>query len=1101
MGRTRARLLIVAGAALLAAAASTLLGERDVEDELPILARREAEVASAPVLEALPVATPPSRAAPAIGEADVHGRVLAEDRSPLAGATVWCVESYDSPANDAFRADVARTTTDAEGRFSLRSPSPAPRLAASAAGYLGREDGPVVASRPVEIVLPRSVGRIVGTVRDADGRPVAGAHVVAGEWWQAASAATTDEDGGYVLGRRWAGMVDVVAGAPGFVRAEGRAPAAGADGDSRLDLVLQPGRRVRGRVLDAETGRGLPGASFPDVYETLAVPTSGPDGEFELQIHPETSQLEARAPGHAPARAVLGAGTQDLSGVELRLAPYGLYTGTVLDERGAPLADAEVFADPGERARSAADGTFSVLGAGGTDTTVCLVARAGERTPGVAVVNGARRDGYTLRLGLPAPLVGRVIDEDGAAIAGAVVTISMSGGPAWHRGGNPLAALVGRYLPLLRTSTDAEGRFRVTGLPTGTYDVSARTPAHRGAWVRARAEVTPGATSTEVVLVLRPGHVIAGTVRDGRGEPVVGAHVSLRSGRDYSASTETDGEGRFRHEGLPPGNVRLSASHPDFADTEGLVEAGDTDVTLELRPALPGTRLRLTLSGPPVQDGTAFRLEFDTPPLSRWATEHGAVARQGILEAEVRIAPGAYRVTVASKEAYGVIERFVLTEGQEEAHDALALSPTLGISGVVRDTDAAAILHADVRYESRPYHPSRHAFARAGGDGAFALRGLLPGPGRLIVTAPSHRPASIDIEAGDEGIVFTLTPVVDVEGRIDSKRPLRGDVRVTFVGQGADSPTTEMTRPGGDGSFHIRLAPGRYEAFVIEDHDRRGPSVNVQVARGTPVRDVRLEAPPRGLVIAGQVLDAHGHPAPGTRLFLTPSSAVAGVSSRHQHADAAGRFEFGGLSPGRYHLHARTDTGLAEQRDVPASTEGLLLRAIAFGSISGTLRFPSGVTHTAGEVWARRPDGGGSGAHVDPLRGGFEFDDLASGTYVVVASMGTHVARWREPIVLVAGERRTGVRLELVLGGVIEGTLTDANGIGLAGATVQASGPDGLHAKPATSDEHGRFRLEGLLDGTWRLACFGAGIQPPLRHDVEVDLGRTHEVRITASAK
>lgn len=287
-------------------------------------------------------------ALPGAHQVKVHGRVVSTAGAPIAGASVWCVLSQDAIDADALRSDVPRTTTDAQGQFRLLCDQAAPQVAASAPAHLGRSLGPLLPGHPITIVLAPAAGRVVGTVRDAAGRPLAGARVVAGAWWDDTGAAgTTDADGGYALPRAWAGMVDIVAYAHGFLQADGRAPPAGPDGDSRLDLVLERGRRVRGRVVDAATQQGVGGAEFVEPSGPGTPPRAGPDGAFEFFVPHEGAMLQALASGYGMGHVNVEQGSADVDGVILELRRFVTFEGTVLDEQGKPLPDAEVLAFPG----------------------------------------------------------------------------------------------------------------------------------------------------------------------------------------------------------------------------------------------------------------------------------------------------------------------------------------------------------------------------------------------------------------------------------------------------------------------------------------------------------------------------------------------------------------------------------------------------------------------------------------------------------------------------------------------------------------------------------------------------------------------------------
>jgi hypothetical protein len=329
VGRTRASLwglcLLGVVAAGLAAWIGNWMGNRGGEDlDGATVQSPEERARGGPALQGLGDASAPSRPGglPEVTRASVFGRVLSTDGSPIADASVWSVANPDARDADALRSDVPRTTTDAGGLFRLGNDRLSIELAASAPGFVGRAFGPFRSGGLLTLVLARATGRVLGVVRDAKGHPLAGASVLAGEWWKAGAVTTTDAEGSYALPRAWAGLVDVAAYATGFQAAFGRAPAAGPDSDSRLDLVLKPGRRVRGRVVDAATGRGIGGANL-DAQDAPGAPVrSGPDGAFEVFLAPDDTALEARAPGYARGWAEFERGPRAVENVVVELRPF-----------------------------------------------------------------------------------------------------------------------------------------------------------------------------------------------------------------------------------------------------------------------------------------------------------------------------------------------------------------------------------------------------------------------------------------------------------------------------------------------------------------------------------------------------------------------------------------------------------------------------------------------------------------------------------------------------------------------------------------------------------------------------------------------------------
>ncbi|MEM7204162.1 MAG: sigma-70 family RNA polymerase sigma factor [Planctomycetota bacterium] len=276
-----------------------------------------------------------------------------------------------------------------------------------------------------------------------------------------------------------------------------------------------------------------------------------------------------------------------LSSVTLEI-PLGVAVrGRVLDVAGAPVADATIYTKRREHhdwfqaaARSATDGEFEIADvAPGTE----LLARAEgyqpshhQRSGRVAAAPGAEVD-LVLRLGARGHrLRGDVVDARGAPVPHALVAIAADEDARQH----PDGVLAQKYAEEFRRPMDLEGflvraddqgHFDSTEVPMGRALVVARAPDDQVAQVAAATvAIRPGADH-HVRLQLDRGAVIEGTITRDDGLPypdlpvLVEWHGSLGLGafehdvghKVSDRVATTDGDGRFRVQGLLPGEHEI----------------------------------------------------------------------------------------------------------------------------------------------------------------------------------------------------------------------------------------------------------------------------------------------------------------------------------------------------------------------------------------------------------------------------------------------------------------------------------------------------------------------------------------------------------------
>lgn len=364
--------------------------------------------------------------------------------------------------------------TDEAGNFTAELPTPTTRVTVIATTVmeqhytsadwsfvrLGR-DGP-------RTLRPRAYPKdceVTGLVVDPGGRPVAGAKITT-----YFDSGTTDHEGRFRVACSSASRMirGKVLGA-GFPELQFSVPI---EDEALLDagkLVLERGLRLAGRVVD-EDGAPVSGAvvspSWLGYGKRLEYATTetADDGSFELdQVEDEERlSLSVLAEGYAHTQFPIERERVDEEH-ELVLPRGGVVRGVVVNAQSEPIDDAWVCVGfspsgiPRVDARSNSAGEFELTAVpSGKQLIHCVL--SGHVTVSFPIEvpsGGAVLDSLELRMETGHSLAGVVVDEHGAPLPWVYVYVE-----GRRRGGRE--AYVANLAP-----SDAEGKFRVEGLPEG----------------------------------------------------------------------------------------------------------------------------------------------------------------------------------------------------------------------------------------------------------------------------------------------------------------------------------------------------------------------------------------------------------------------------------------------------------------------------------------------------------------------------------------------------------------------------------------------------------------------------------------------------------
>lgn len=595
--------------------------------------------------------------------ADVSIRVTGPEGQPLEGVEAWVVPRDPRDWEDYYRQGPA-AVSGPEGGLELPdlTPGRSVSLDVCRSGYLPasfaiRE----VPGDPIEVVLERAA-RISGRVVDPAGAPAGGARLVAwlsGEsperpeslrpCLREAGFASADAEGRFTLEPLPPGWWSIRASATGWLPAEmERRKVRGDEHLEGVEIVLGQGAAVSGRVLSPD-GSPVAGAQVQVLGDRSGPEAlSGADGAYRLEgVATGERTVEATHPEYEFAGrtfdVVPGENRLDL---KLERDRRREIRGRILGQAGAPVAGARVLG-PSSSAWSAADGSFKLLERDGRHE-VWAQAEGYAPAQTAVTVEGGPVSGIEVRLSRGGSLRGRLLGLDREDLASATVETALP--------------------PLLqrRNAVDPQGGWRMSGLPPGTWEVTARSG---GRSVTERVELAPDQEEAVLDLDFPPVFEVSGRVLDPDGQPVADATVRLftggRAGTGGWAFTRSNGSFRIEVE---------EGAYRGFALKEGYLSARlEEPVQVE---AGPVEGLELMLGRGTALRGRILGLEPGERAREIWAEGPGGAIRLGELDQEAQYAvfglvPGEWKVK-ASFEGREAAARLTIDEGQEEAFVDLA---------------------------------------------------------------------------------------------------------------------------------------------------------------------------------------------------------------------------------------------------------------------------------------------------------------------------------------------------------------------------------------------------------------------------------------------
>lgn len=677
---------------------------------------------------------------------------------------------------------------------------------------------------------------------------------------------------------------------------------------------------------------------------------------------------------------------------------------------------------------------------------------------GIEVVEGERRE-VLLQLDAGATVRGLVVDPDDRPVANARLEAIWRG-------------VQGQTAREMREATsDAEGRFTLANLGTGSVDLIVTADGLLETKLRLEPELAQGELREDVRIVMDPGLVLAGRVEYPDGSPGSGAHVT--AGVDLSQFALQTGGANLQ--GVRGGDA--------IAGDDGAFEIrGVSESSFLVTAEIHEEEERVAIAADPAED------DEDAPRVLWRATRNAVDPNDGevvlVLEELVGL-----RGTVVDAVTGEVVAPATVTAQLDGSGGAMGI-------GTVR----------------------RRAEVEEDDGGAFEFDELEPASWTLTAASEGYSisaavPVSLPLAADAPPIVLQLEREASVTGLVvdPDGRPVAGATVVRNYGlaervEAQTSGTYREVFTESDGTFTMDGLPAGTLSFVADAEAFAASEARaVDLAHGETSTGLRLELREGG-VLTGEVFGDDGAPAPG--MMVSAQLMPAYTRQLVAETDADGRFEMKPLEPGSWQVVALPNM-MRGEGDVDASDTSAFLGTMKMGSatiVDGEtthilLGAPpenpvdvTGVVLRGGEpvegamvtVLPETDGGDAMGAlrlEVTDEEGRFDLTLDAPAPLLVTVQSGLD-AGVQNSVEYLERVPEGASEFELVLelpGGSVEGTVTDAEGRPLVGTRVSVSVDGAIPFArlgggsfvETVTDDAGRYVATDLNPGVYAVAVGG----------------------------
>jgi len=490
------------------------------------------------------------------------------------------------------------------------------------------------------------------------------------------------------------------------------------------------------------------------------------------------------------------------------------------------------------------------------------------------------------------------------------------------------------------SSTDDQGRYKVTGLPAATYTITATKSGfvagafgqRRSARTGTPVELADGQQAVNIDLKLARGGVVTGRVLDEEGEPLARAVVTvlrqqyLRGEKQLTpvGGDQSDDRGQYRIFGLPPGDYYVSATAGGIEQIVRQVvgESGGIDQAAESTGYAP------TYYPGVITAGDATRLKL------------AAAQELTSIDFQVQIVP----LATVKGVVVGGPANVVLVPEDGSAAGALggALASLGGSFGALGGGGGRAAGRGGLAGGR-----GRRASTRQ--DGTFTISSVTPGKYTIVARADGGpnggglRTAmqTLLITGGEVNVALTPAPGVQLSGSmtLEAAGPAPPDAFTRFritpspLGSAATMPGGgrggRLRDAGESGQFAINdVMPGLY---VIRAAAPQGWTMKSVYLDGRDVTDIPIEVKSENVSglnviftdkissLTGTVRDSRGNPATDVTVIAFPADERQWLPLSRQiltaRTNSAGAYRLASIPPGDYLFVAVDDVEQGEWYD------------------------------------------------------------------------------------------------------------------------------------------------------------------------------------------